>query len=77
MAALIRMPGETDAEYQRRCRPLLEMVASSAFRRHALTIVDNNNAITRHLRIGELRRSCGVTDRAGDTFKWDVSTGAD
>jgi hypothetical protein len=72
MAALIRMPGETDVEYQRRCRLLLELAASRLFRREVQKILDNRNVFEQHLRIADLRKSCRVEAGRGDTFTWDV-----
>lgn len=70
MASIIRMPGETDAEYQRRTRPFFEFASTALFRQQILKITDNNNAITKHLKVQQLRESCGVT--SADVFTWDA-----
>lgn len=71
MAALIRLAGETDAEFQRRVGALSTLLSSGLYRRSIQQLLDNDSAITRHLKVAELRKSCGV--ESNDTvFTWDV-----
>jgi hypothetical protein len=72
MAALIRFPSESDAEYQRRAAPLLAAMADVLRRNNRLmaerTLEDS--PILQAMRISELRASCGV--KVQETFKWDI-----
>jgi hypothetical protein len=68
VSAIIRLPDETDAEYQRRIRPVLDLLSKTLFSSQVGRLLENNNAITQHMRIAALRRSCGV--RESGTFKF-------
>lgn len=70
MASLIRMPGETDAEYQRRASACS---ALPLFWRQAAKVLENNNALEKHFRIAALRESCGVAPIRGEPFKRKTS----
>jgi hypothetical protein len=72
MASLIRVPGETDAEYNRRCRPLLDLMRSPLFARQIQKMYDNRCVLLDHMKVAELRGSCGVRPKTDDTFTWDV-----
>lgn len=74
MATLIRMPGETDAEYQRRCGPLFALAASPMFHSQLLKIVEHRNVLAQYLRVAKLRQACGVEANRGDVFTWDIGT---
>lgn len=72
MASIIRMPGETDAEYSRRQRPLLDLLVSPLYRREIQKLIEGRSIIADHMRLEELRRSCGKRLKPAETFTWDV-----
>jgi hypothetical protein len=78
MPALIRMAGETDAEFAKRTQPLIAALSSELFRREFVKIVEGRNVLERHLRAGRVREIASEVRwrpkrlQAGETFKWDV-----
>lgn len=74
MACIIRLAGETDREYEKRCRPLQDAMLgmrSKLFQKQMLAVLENNIFLQHLTKIESLRRSCGVGP-SGETFKWDV-----
>lgn len=81
MALIIRMAGESDAEYQRRCAPLFKSLGAMMMSKELVKIYEQRSVLHDFMRAGRVRAVANEVcwpkkfDRPG-TFTWEVSSDA-